>query len=218
MRRSEDIFEFWSQIGRGEHIHPADKKAFERMPAEQHNFRLDCLPACFGGRLRDAPVVLLYLSPGFSESDLADAQSEEGRDYYLRRYSGYEPPRDLGNAKSTWMTSRTKSFGDWEQVRDKIAVLNIGAYHSADVKSKSALMALPSSRVCLDWAQDILFADAEAGRRIVICMRSAALWGLVAGRKYAGSLFVPVVNRAGHLIKSDENARLIRTVKERLTS
>jgi len=218
MRGRDDLFEFWSQIGRGENIHPADKKTFERMPAQQHGFRLDCLPACFGGRLRDAPVVMLYLSPGFSENDVADAQNEESKDYYMRRYSGYEPPRHLLNEKSTWFSSRTKCFGDWEQVRDKIAVLNIGAYHSRDVKSKSALMALPSSRVCLDWAQDVLFSDAEAGRRIVICMRSAALWGLAVGRQYSGLLFAPVVNRAGHLAKNEENAGLIKTVRERLVA
>jgi hypothetical protein len=61
-----DIFEFWSQIGRGEKIHPADRSAFARMDAKRHGFRLDCLPAAFGGRLRDAPVVMLYLSPGFT--------------------------------------------------------------------------------------------------------------------------------------------------------
>src|SRR6266508_148553 len=68
-RVSQDIFEFWSQIARGEHIHPADKRVFSRMRPEKHGFRLDCLPGCFGGRLRDAPVVLLYLSPGFGEQD-----------------------------------------------------------------------------------------------------------------------------------------------------
>ena len=41
---SRDIFEFWSQIGWGEHVHPADKKVFERMRPEKHGFRL------FGGR------------------------------------------------------------------------------------------------------------------------------------------------------------------------
>jgi hypothetical protein len=60
---SVDIFEFWSQIDRGARIHPADKRVFDRMRPEKHGFRLDCLPACFTGSLRDAPVVLLYLSP-----------------------------------------------------------------------------------------------------------------------------------------------------------
>lgn len=211
---SRDIFDFWSQIGRGEHIHPADRKVFERIRPEKHGFRLDCLPGCFGGRLRDAPVVLLYLSPGFSKADVTDAQTEEGKDFYFRRYKGYEPPRDLGAAKSSWITSRTKSFGDWDAIKNKIALLNIGAYHSVDVKSFASLVALPSSRLSLDWAQEVLFPDAEAGKRIVICMRSAAYWGLEQGKQYKGSLFAPTVNRSGHLLKNDENRRLIKMVRK----
>jgi hypothetical protein len=101
-----DIFEFWSKIGRGEKIHPADRSAFARMDAKRHGFRLDCLSAAFGGRLRDAPVVLLYLSPGFSQADLAAAKTNEGKDFYVRR--SYEP------AATSWTRSRTKNFGDWE--------------------------------------------------------------------------------------------------------
>jgi hypothetical protein len=124
-----DIFEFWSKIGRGEKIHPADRGAFARMDAKRHGFRLDCLPAAFGGRLRDAPIVLLYLSPGFSQADLAAAKTNEGKDFYVRRWQGYEP------AATSWTRSRTKNFGDWEIVRQKVAVLNIGAYHSTNVRS-----------------------------------------------------------------------------------
>ena len=215
---SQDIFEFWSQIGRGEHIHPADKNVFDRMRPKKHGFRLDCLPGCFGGRLRDAPIVLLYLSPGFSKRDVADAQSEEGKDFYFRRYKGFEPPRDLGAAKSSWITSRTKAFGSWEVLKDKIALLNIGAYHSVNVKSYAALLALPSSRVSLGWAQDILFPQAERGERVVICMRSAAYWGLEQGRKYRGSLFAPMVNRSGYLLNNKEKSRLINTVQNRLAN
>jgi hypothetical protein len=71
-------------------------------------------------------------------------------------------------------------------VKNKIALLNIGAYHSADARSFGSLLALPSSRVSVGWAQDVLFPDAEAGRRIVVCMRSASYWGLEQGRKYEG--------------------------------
>jgi hypothetical protein len=102
-----DIFEFWSQIGRGENVHPADRKVFDRMDPQKHGFRLDCLPSSFGGRLRDAPVVLLYLSPGFGDQDLIDAQTDEGKDYYVRRWRGYEPIRDI---KSNWMLSRNQEF------------------------------------------------------------------------------------------------------------
>ena len=211
-----DIFEFWSHIRRGENIHPADEKVFARLDPRKHGFRADCLPACYGGRLRSAPVVLLYLSPGFSEGDLKDAASDEGKDRYLRRWAGNEPHRSEG-AGSKWLKSRTKCFADYKTVSDKVATLNIGAYHSTDVRSYSALLALPSSRVSLSWAQNVLFPEAESGKRIVICMRSAAYWGLDTGRTYGESLFAPYVNRAGYLKKSDENQKIVEKVRAALS-
>jgi hypothetical protein len=40
---------------------------------------LRSLPGSFGDRLRDAPVILLYLSPGFSERDVREARTARGR-------------------------------------------------------------------------------------------------------------------------------------------
>jgi hypothetical protein len=211
-----DIFEFWSRIGWGEFMHPADKVVFSRMNPEKHGFRLDCLPACFGGPLRTAHVVLLYLSPGFTEQDVADAETDETKNYYARRWKGEEPLRSVDGLGTAWVASRTRSFGSWTTIRDKVAILNIGAYHSRDVKSYGALLALPSSRVALEWAQSVLFPDAEAGKRIVICMRSASYWGLEQGRRYHGALFAPYVNRSGHLINNDEKHRLIELIQDRI--
>lgn len=207
-----DIFEFWSQIGRGEKIHPADKHVFKRIDERRHGFQTDCLPACYEGRLRSAPLVLLYLSPGFDKKlDLEDASSKEGKDYYFRRWKGDEPFRE-----SRWLKSRTKHFADFEIVRDKVAILNIGAYHSTNVASYSSLLALPSSRVALNWAQNVLFPEAEAGKRVVICMRSAAYWGMDTGMVYGKSLFAPKVTRSGHLIDNKENEKLVKIVRSKL--
>lgn len=187
------------------------------MSPEKHGFHLGCLPAAFGGRLRTAPVVLLYLSPGLSTADIEDANTAEGQDYYYRRWKGNEPMRDLGGGKGTpWMASRTKNFGNYDTVKDKIALFNIGAYHSKDVKNYAALTAIPSSRVSLDWAQSTLFPSAESGERVVICMRSASYWGLETGKRYGEGLFAPKVTRQGHFIRNSENSDLIELVRARL--
>ena len=60
------------------------------------------------------------------------------------------------------------------------------------------LAALPSSRVCLNWAQSVLFPQAEQGERAVVCLRKAEYWGLKRGEKY-GSLFAPEVTRRGDM-------------------
>jgi hypothetical protein len=203
-----DIFEFWSQVKRGERIHPADKEAFRRMGTERHGFKLECLPGCFAGRLRTAPIVLLYLSPGYDAATAADAEKAESQEYRKRSYGGDEPFRDHGPGR-TWLASRTNVFGDYESIKSHFATLNIGAYHSK---------ALPSSRVALTWAQDYLFPEAEAGNRIVICMRSAAYWGLQTGGKYSGTLFAPQVTRSGRLVGGPDKAALVDLVRARISS
>jgi hypothetical protein len=210
-----DIFEFWSSVRRGARIHPSDVDVFRRMDAQRHGFQLNCLPGCFAGQLKTAPIVLLYLSPGFSDSDVADAASKQGKDYRFRSWQGDEPFRDHGPGQF-WLANRTKMFCDYETAKHKFALLNIGAYHSRAVKSYSSLLALPSSRVSLTWAQEVLFPQAEAGKRIVICMRAAPYWGLDTGRQYKGTLFAPRVNRAGHLLKTRERDKLIERVRRRL--
>jgi hypothetical protein len=212
-----DIFEFWSRIKRGERIHPDDKEVFDRINPEKHGFKLDCLPGCFAGRLKTASVVLLYLSPGHDQATTDDAKTEESKDYHFRRYQGEEPFRDTGPGRS-WVESKTKVFGDYDTVKKHFAVLNIGAYHSKTLKDYGSLLALPSSRVSLSWAQQTLFPEAEAGKRIVICLRAAAYWGLDVGREYKGTLFAPAFNRRGHLLKSAQREKLIELVKKRIES
>lgn len=74
-------------IGKAETIHPLDRPVFSRLN-DSHGFDLRCLPANFGGKLRTAPIVLLYLSPGFSETDVRIARSKEGQERYVRQRTG----------------------------------------------------------------------------------------------------------------------------------
>lgn len=199
---------------RGEKIHPHDRAVFSRLNANKHGFQIEnCLPSSFWGPLKTAPVVLLYLSPGFSQEDVTEANSEAGKDYYLKCWEGKEPLPSNGPGFK-WFKSRTKDFGEYTYIRDKIAVLNIGAYHSKNVKSYSSLIALPSSRVALSWAQTVLFPQAIAGTRIVICMRSAEKWGLDINKTYGKSLYVPPVNRSGYMLESALSQSIKKTVRE----
>jgi hypothetical protein len=205
-----DIFEFWRAVQPADRMHPIDRKVLDRV---EHGFDLECLPACFGGPLRTAKVVLLYLSPGWSQQDHDEADTKEAQDYYMRRRAGYEPFRGPESSGFSWLTSHTKCFGNWEHLRSNLAVLNIGAYHSRTFDDAPLLAALPSSRVSIGWAQDVLFPQAEAGERVVICLRSARFWGLKEGEQYGRSLFAPPVTRGGHMIRSTMRERIIKTVE-----
>jgi hypothetical protein len=110
----------------------------------------------------------------------------------------------------------TKCFGyEPATVASNVAILDIGAYHSKSFTGHNLLAALPSSRASLDWAQNTLFPAAEAGERVVICLRSARYWGLESGREYEGTLFAPNVTRRGHMLMGDRGA-IISAVKQRI--
>ena len=110
-----------------------------------------------------------------------------------------------------------KFLGDWQHARDKIAPMNIGAYHSKSFVDHDVLASLPSSRVALDWAQSVLFPEAEAGKRVVVCMRSARYWGLRAGEIYGRSLFAPDTVRGGHMRKGSMRDNIVRAAREALS-
>jgi len=205
-----DIFRFWAQVGPTDLVHPADKSVLSRV---DHGFDLKCLPGCFWGPLRTAPVVLLYLSPGWSHRNRKEARSRicQAREMRVRR--GREPI-DSDGPGSKWLSSRTDCFDlEWSDISSKVAVLNIGAYHSKAFVDAPLLAALPSSRMSLAWAQDVLFPQAMSGERIVICLRAARFWGLRSGERIGQSLFAPHVNRGGHMLHGKMRKQIVAAVR-----
>ncbi len=208
-----DLIDYWRSLKPNAKCHPDDEEVLKRFKGGF--FDLRCLPFCFFGPLRTAPVVLLYLSPGLNQFDLDEARSAVGRRRVAIARSGDEPIPTISQHAPiwSWWQQRVKAFGNPEELRSKIAVLNIGAYHSRSVNNYSFLASLPSSRVCLDWAQSVLFRQAIAGNRVVICLRSAPFWGLKSGESYGKALFAPAVNRSGHMRNGKMRKRIIRAVQ-----
>lgn len=187
-------------------MHPADSFVLNTV---KHPFKLQTLPNCFSGPLKTAPIVMLYLSPGFRPVDVQRAKErvEQERAYETRK--GYLELSDVA-----WFQQRTKDFGDWDRVKSKVAVLNISPYKSESFANWELLASLQSCRVSIAWAQSVLFPQAIAGDRIVICMRSAKYWGLVPSREYEGSLFVPEVARNGFMKKGRVRDRLTTMIQK----
>ena len=207
----KDIFDFWQEAAPSDTAHPQDRYVLERVP---HGFDLRCLPGPFGGPLKTAPVVLLYLAPGWSPQDIEDAATPVGQARYAARRQGYQALEAPDEHRSGWQwwSSRTRAFGEWQKVRTKIAILELSGYHSKTFTNPHVLTALPSSRVALDWAQNVLFPEAEEGKRTVLCMRSPHYWGLGKRNRYGSCLFVPPVTRGGHLIRTGEHRAVYEEV------
>ena len=213
-----DIFDFWAECPSAARIHPQDQPVFDRPFVDKVGFNLDCLPACFAGKLLTAPVVLLYLSPGLAQSDIDEAGTVEAQARYADRRTGNRPlDGEADHLKHyQWWSSRTKVFGPPEIVRERVAILNRGAYHSKSFSGQLGLAALPSCRVSLDWAHTVLFPQAMDGERIVVCMRSAQSWGLDTGKTYGKGLFAPTTNRGGYMIHGDMREHVIGAVSRKL--
>ncbi len=209
-----DLFDFWAECQPADRIHPRDRPVFARPFVGDMGFDLRCLPACFAGRLRTAPVVLLYLSPGWRQLDVDEADSPTAQVRYADRRKGDRPldGEDEHPHHFEWWSRRTKLYGPPEVVSDKVAFLNLGAYHSSSFEAYHALAALPSSRVVLDWAHEVLFPQAMKGDKVVVCMRAAEQWGLRAGEVYGQSLYAPATVRGGHMKKSGDHAEVRRRI------
>ena len=205
-----DIFSFWKNLGREDHIHPTDKPV---LAISKPRFDFKCLPIPFYGPLRTAPVVLLYLAPGWSAGDVADAKSSERREFWYRQRQGFECLS--GRNPESWWVKKTKCFGiSSEVLGTKLAVLEICPYHAKSFYDWPMLAALPSCRVSIGWAQEILFPQARDGKRVVICLRAAKYWGLTPGQTNDGLLFAPQTNRAGYMLKAPMRTKIIDAVRK----
>jgi hypothetical protein len=214
----DDLFEFWANVRGGMKCHPRDEDILLRA---RHSFNLECLPANYMGKLKNAPVVLLFLSPGFDAFDLQDAASEAGQRRYEQQRTGLCPLPDTPDHPGAyrWWKRAASAFAlERNLVRERIAVLNIGAYHSRAFHDYPMLAALPSSRVSLEWAQTVLFPLAKDGERVVICLRSPRWWGLDGRERYGQSLFVPRVNEAGSMTIGQLRDSIVTAVRQKLSN
>jgi hypothetical protein len=210
-----DIVSFWDGLPGDCRVHPADVDVLHRV---QHHLQLDCLPGPFNGELKSAPVILLFLSPGFSDYDLKHAKSQIGQDYYKNSRSGFHslPSTEEHTTSSSWTKSIIKQLDiDYESAREKVAFLNICPYKSTRFQDRHLLSALPSCRVAVSWAQSVLFPQAISGRRVVLCLRSAGYWGLKTGYS-SGTLFAPPHTRAGIMHHDEYRRNVILAVKDAL--
>lgn len=196
-----DIFDFWKGVGPQVKVHPSDEPIFKQAGSSDP-FKLECLPTPFYGPLRTASVVLLYSNPGFSQKDVEAGNDPSEQGFYHKQRQGNESLRSqIGLTKKSWWVSRTKRIcADPEFLRSRLAVLELCPYHSTEFKNVKLVKQLPSYNVALNWAHSELFPRARAKQIVVICLRAAKHWRLQENSN-DGFLFVPKVNRSGHMLK-----------------
>ncbi|QNM83318.1 hypothetical protein H8M03_02940 [Sphingomonas sabuli] len=217
----EDLFGFWARCKGDQFVHPDDADV---LGSTAHSFNLECLPSPFTGPLRTAPVVLLFIAPGFDPYDLDHAKQPQAQAWYERQRGGDEPLSTAAEHRTHygWWTRIVRQFGITpEAARAEVAVLDMAPYHSKSFHDWPLLAALPSARKAVDWAQSVLFPAARAGDRIVVCLRSAAYWGLAsgsAGRVFGEALFCPAFTRGGFMRHGPMREQVRAAVQKRVAA
>jgi hypothetical protein len=206
MTTSDNFFDFWARAiasvsaSAGTQVHPDDRVT---LATNSHEFVLDALIGPWMGPLRTAPVVLLTLNGGIGdggEVERREASFPDARAWMAKNLEGNSslPSFATNPGGRRWTEGKLAQFGlSYESAASKVSFVNLIAYRSKN-GAKDMRMAdrLPSSLMLKSWMRDTLFPEAEAGRRIVVCLRSARPWGLDPETPTRGeSLFVPKFNR-----------------------
>jgi hypothetical protein len=214
MTQHEEIFECWSpsEITPDARKHPRDIAFLERT---QPAFDFSGLPGCFMGPLRTAPVVLLYSAPGpWDPADSVGARAIAMQNWCARTRTGTEPLPDdrFWPDCWKWWKAHTKRFGDWQNLKTKVAFLNLMPYHMrGDFKDRDVIGKLPTSTVAMKWANETLFTAAREKKRVVVCMRAQGDWNL--SLQEDGYLFAPNVNpRSGYMHLDEFSSRVVEAV------
>ena len=156
------------------------------------------------GPVRTAPVVLLTLNGGLNgvEQDEAKITCRAGANGPESRWGcsvAYVCDQSGGRE---WTERRLAQFGlRYKTASTKVAFVNLIPYRSREgAKDLRMLERLESTRLVRAWAHDTLFLEAEAGKRVVVYLRSARAWGLEPDTQRGLSLFTPKFNRAGFML------------------
>jgi hypothetical protein len=191
---SADLVQFWAQCDNLQ-AHPADAAMLQ---SRTHNFGRDPIIGPWMGPIHTAPVVLLTLNGSLAGTgeEAAAMKVQSAREEMARTLQGRAPLYSFqyNPAGRIWTDKRLGAFGLTYQIAaDKVAFINLMAYKSrngADDLYKYGMDALPSTQYLLRWTRDTLFPEAEAGKRVVVCLMSAIRWGLTPGQR-RGSLYSP---------------------------
>lgn len=193
--REDALFWFWRSVRRHPHVHPADNKYLK---AEKHRFELRVLASPWHGPLKTAPVVLAYVNPGLSRRDFHDARIPTRRAHMVAHYSGTRPLRALSEHPTgvRWTAQRLKHMGDYEALRQLVAIFELIPYHSRSFSSGLAHI-LPSAEMARRHLREVLMPQAKAGKRFLIVARARKHWG-VSWADECDTLRI-VENRGGYL-------------------
>ena len=210
------LMRFWDRDiqrdRRGWLVHPDDAPHLQvpLPPLLEAGLRLP--PAPVTGTLVNGFIHLLALNPGHTPEDDERAATEEGQRWWRDMRSGRVPYEPAGNR---WFVRKLAWLGPWHEVAPYAVKLNRFAYSSSEAPGpvRKVLRQLPSSRLMLEWASDVLFPAARRGECVVFVTRSHDEWGLVRDRDEGAGLFCSFLPRQA-VPRLEDQGRIAAVVRE----
>jgi hypothetical protein len=221
---STDIFDFWSKIGPRAQIHPSDDEYFKKPTIFEPDMKKGALPGAFMGPLRSARVVLLATNAGVWNFDMTADRKKKIADWHVETRKGNEPLPciDINPETYGWWTQKAVLFAPGrspQELRSKMAFLSVVAYHSKKFDGGEWSVELPSSRVSVEWANDVLFERARKKECVVVCAQARKHW---IKSEVTGHLFAPNITywNMHHKKPADEaiRTRVMAAIREALQS
>jgi len=170
------LFEFWKDLPDKECIHPKDLDVINQ---NKGVFELHVPPGHINGRLKTAPVVALFLNPGFEEEDKQGFENEECRKLLFEQIQGESDFPLWFNRWKQWFLPRVKIGSMTEdQIAKNVSIFNVCSYASKDAKllKSSIIDSLASSQVAIQYLHDVLIPQAKRGERFIVVCRAAWAW------------------------------------------
>lgn len=235
----ENLIKFWNDFSDlklkqsfddKEYIHPKDKKIIDKLNKiecknidlylnNSNNYAINpkydsyihskLLPSPYCGDLRNAKVFILFLNPGFEESNYIDENNNDvieavkgtvAQNFENKIFDSYKQfsfnPLFSNTDGAHWIRKKfdgiIKKFSqdtdkDYIEARkifaNNIAMLELFPYHSRTFNlNKETLNKLDSCKLMKKYV-DSLKLRAENNEILLICLRSASRWGLSAPDK-----------------------------------
>lgn len=142
-------------------------------------FALDVPPGHINGNLRTAPVVVLFLNPGFEDEDKQVFEKEDCRILLFEPIRGESDFPLWFNRWRKWFLQRVKLDGMTdEKIGKNVSIFNVCSYASRDAKrlKPSILNSLPSSQAAIEYLHEVLIPQAQRGERFIVVCRTAWAW------------------------------------------
>ncbi len=156
---------------------------------DPHFFHLSLLPVPYIGDLDKANVFILMLNPGFRKQEykvealpgVENAllstlnQTRASADYpfwYL------DPDYQQHPGHSYWV-DKLKGVGDYQEISQRLAVLQMMPYHSEAFNANKLTQELPSAQIAKDYVQSVILPKAKAGKALLIVARQVRNWGFL---------------------------------------